>query len=192
KVLDDQGPSISCPANVTVSTDPFTCCATTDLPDVIISDNCSRINNISGMIIGIDPSNNDTIGMFPIGGNLTNFPGNNLWNPDTLGAFGLSPCLPQGTHTVVYQAEDDCGNTTTCTFRITVRDFVPPVAACDEHTIVSIGLDDPFDCYGPEGPGGQPAALGDCDGAGVTWVKAKTFDDGSYDNCNNIKFTIQR
>ncbi|MEZ4965894.1 MAG: HYR domain-containing protein [Saprospiraceae bacterium] len=192
KVLDDQGPTMSCPANVTVSTDPFTCCATTDLPDVIISDNCSRINNISGMIIGIDPSNNDTIGMFPIGGNLTNFPGNNLWNPDTLGAFGLSPCLPQGTHTVVYQAEDDCGNTTTCTFRITVRDFVPPVAACDEHTIVSIGLDDPFDCYGPEGPGGQPAALGDCDGAGVTWVKAKTFDDGSYDNCNNIKFTIQR
>ncbi|MEZ4964946.1 MAG: proprotein convertase P-domain-containing protein [Saprospiraceae bacterium] len=183
KIVDEEGPTLSCPANLTVSTDPFTCCATIDLPDVIISDNCSRINNISGMVIGIDPSNNDTIGMFPIGGNLTNFPGNNLWEPDTLGAFGLSPCLPQGTHTVIYQAEDDCGNTTTCTFRITVRDYIPPVAACDEHTIVSIGLDDPFDCYEP---------ADGCDGAGVTWVKAKTFDDGSYDNCNNIKFTIQR
>ncbi|MBK8196227.1 MAG: hypothetical protein IPK76_24655 [Lewinellaceae bacterium] len=192
KVLDEQGPSISCPANLTVSTDPFTCCAQVNLPDVIISDNCSRINNISGMIIGIDPFTFDTIGMFPIGGTLTSFPGNNLWNPDTLGAFGVTPCLPAGSHTVVYQAEDDCGNTSTCTFRLTVRDYVPPVAACDEHTTVAIGIDDPFDCYGPAGPGDQPAALGDCEGAGVTWVKATTFDDGSYDNCSNIKMTIRR
>ncbi|MCB9307640.1 MAG: hypothetical protein H6565_13680 [Lewinellaceae bacterium] len=183
KVSDDVGPTMSCPANLTVSTNPFTCCATVDMPDVIISDNCSRINNISGMVVGIDPYTGDTIGMFPIGGNLTSFPGNNLWNPDTLGAFGLSPCLPQGTHTVIYQAEDDCGNTTTCTFRITVSDYIPPVAACDEHTIVSIGLDDPSDCYEP---------ADGCDGAGVTWVKASTFDDGSYDNCNDIRFTVRR
>ncbi|MCB0573276.1 MAG: hypothetical protein KDC61_01770, partial [Saprospiraceae bacterium] len=25
-----------------------------------------------------------------------------------------------------------------------------------------------------------------------TWVKAYTFDDGSYDNCNSIKFTARR
>jgi len=183
KVLDDQGPSISCPANLTVSTDPFACCATIDLPDVIISDNCSRINNISGMVIAIDPSTFDTIGMYQFGGNLTSFPGNNLWNPDTLGAFGVTPCLPQGTHTVIYQAEDDCGNTSTCSFKLTVRDLIPPVAACDQHTTVAIGLDDPFDCYEP---------ANGCDGAGVTWVKAVTFDDHSYDNCNNIKFTIKR
>ncbi|MCB0575586.1 MAG: hypothetical protein KDC61_13590, partial [Saprospiraceae bacterium] len=80
KVSDDVGPTMSCPANLTVSTNPFTCCATVDMPDVIISDNCSRINNISGMVVGIDPYTGDTIGMFPIGGNLTSFPGNNLWN----------------------------------------------------------------------------------------------------------------
>ncbi|HRI59222.1 MAG TPA: proprotein convertase P-domain-containing protein, partial [Saprospiraceae bacterium] len=62
KVLDEDGPSISCPANLTVSTDPFSCCAVFDLPDVIISDNCSRINNIGGMIIAIDPGTLDTIG----------------------------------------------------------------------------------------------------------------------------------
>ena len=192
KVLDEQGPSISCPANLTVSTDPFSCCAVVNLPDVIISDNCSRINNIGGMVIGIDPFTLDTIGMFPIGGTLTTFPGNNLWNPDTLGQFGLTPCLPVGTHTVVYQAEDDCGNTSTCTFRLTVRDYIPPVAACTEFTVVSIGVDDPYDCYGPAGFLDVPPALGDCEGAGVTWVKAKTFDQGSYDNCNNVKFTVQR
>ncbi|MBV6442789.1 MAG: hypothetical protein EPGJADBJ_04515 [Saprospiraceae bacterium] len=192
KVLDEEGPSIACPANLTVSTDPFSCCAIVNLPDVIVSDNCSRINNIGGMIIGIDPSTLDTIGMFPISGSLTSFPGNNLWNPDTLAAFGNTPCLPVGTHTVVYQAEDDCGNTSTCTFRLTVRDYVPPVAACTEYTVVSIGVDDPYDCYGPAGFLDVPPALGDCEGAGVTWVKASTFDQGSYDNCNNVKFTVQR
>ncbi|MCW5921711.1 MAG: hypothetical protein KIS77_05160 [Saprospiraceae bacterium] len=192
KVVDEAGPAISCPADLTVSTDPFSCCAIVNLPDVIIRDNCSRINNIGGMIIGIDPFTLDTIGMFPIGGQLTNFPGNNLWDLDTLGAFGLTPCLPAGTHTVIYQAEDDCGNTSTCSFRLTVRDYVPPVAACTEFTVVSIGVDDPYDCYGPGGFLGVPPALGDCEFGGVTWVKASTFDQGSYDNCNNIKFTIQR
>ena len=75
---------------------------------------------------------------------------------------------------------------------MTVRDYVPPVASCDEYTVVGIGLDDPFDCYGPAGPNGTPAALDACSFGGVTWVKAKTFDDGSYDNCNNVRFTVRR
>ncbi|MBV6443676.1 MAG: hypothetical protein EPGJADBJ_05459 [Saprospiraceae bacterium] len=182
KVSDETGPVIACPANMTVSTDPFACCATVNLPDVVISDACSRINNVSAMVIGYDPDGQQ-IGMFPVSGAVTSFPGNNLWNPDTLGAFGTTPCLPAGTHTVVYQAEDDCGNTATCSFQLTVADHIPPVTACTEFTIVSIGPDDPADCYEP---------TGDCEGAGVTWVKASTFDQGSYDNCNNVKFTVQR
>jgi hypothetical protein len=195
KVLDEEGPSITCPANMTVSTDPFSCCAIVDLPDVIVSDNCSRINSISAMIVGRDQYTNEVIGMFTVGGNLTDFPGNNWWNPDTLAAFGLTPCLPiSGNffHEVTYTVTDDCGNTATCSFRLTVRDLTPPVAACDEYTVVAIGLDDPYDCYGPAGFQDNPPALGDCEGAGVTWVKAKTFDDGSYDNCANVKFTVQR
>jgi len=184
KVLDDEGPVFQCPANITVSTDPFQCCATTNLPDVIVEDACSRINNLSGMIIGIDPFTGDTIGMFPIGGTLTSFPGNNAWDLDTLANFGNTPCLPIGTHTVIYVAEDDCGNSSTCSFRLTIRDFTPPNVACDEFTVVSIGIDDPADCYEPSADG--------CQFAGVTWVKATTFDDGSYDNCGNIDFKVQR
>ena len=93
---------------------------------------------------------------------------------------------------MTYVAADDCGNTSQCTFNLIVRDYVPPVAACDETTTVAIGIDDPFDCYGPAGYNGQPAALDACSFAGVTWVKASTFDDGSYDNCNGVKFTIRR
>jgi len=184
KVVDDVAPNLTCPANLTVTTDPFTCCASVNLPDVIVSDVCSRINNVSAMIVGIDPTTFDTIGMFTVGGFLSSFPGNNLWTPDTLANFGTTPCLPLGTHTVIYTVTDDCNNQATCTFRLTVRDFTPPVAACDEFTVVGIGVDDPYDCYLPSADG--------CEFAGVTWVKATTFDDGSYDNCGNVIFKVQR
>ncbi|NBO66255.1 MAG: HYR domain-containing protein, partial [Acidobacteria bacterium] len=192
KVMDNAAPTMACPANMTVSVDPFTCCAFVNLPDVVIEDNCSRINNISGMIVTFEPFTGEQTGMLTFGGSVTDFPGNNYWDLDTLGAFGWTPCLPQGTHTVTYVAEDDCGNTATCSFRLTVRDYIPPVAACDETTTIAIGVDDPFDCYGPAGPNGTPNALGSCDFAGVTWVKATTFDDGSYDQCNGVDFTIRR
>ncbi|NJN53141.1 MAG: hypothetical protein HC809_16670, partial [Gammaproteobacteria bacterium] len=184
--------------NLTVSTDPFSCCAIVDLPDLIVSDACSRINNVSAMIITRDQYTNEVTGMYTVGSTLTSFPGNNLWHPDTMANVGLTPCLPisgptaNTGHTVIYTATDDCGNTSTCSFSLVVRDFVPPVAACDEHTIVSIGVDDPYDCYGPAGFQDVPPALTACEGAGVTWVKAKTFDDNSYDNCANVHFTVQR
>ena len=188
KVVDNVGPAIACPANMTATTDPFTCCGSVDLPNVIIEDVCSNIASISAMVIVLgDPNTGnqgDTLAMHTVGGFLSSFPGNNLWDRDTLGNFGTTPCLPIGRHTVVYTATDDCGNTTTCTFRLNVADFTPPVAACDEFTTVAIGIDDPYDCYLPSASG--------CEFAGVTWIKAKTFDDGSYDNCNNIRFRIRR
>ena len=184
QVRDNEGPSIECPANVTVTTDPFSCCGTVNLPDVIVTDGCSRINNVKAEITTIDPFTQTILNVFVLNGSVTSFPGNNLDNPDTLAAFGTTGCLPIGSHTVVYTATDDCGNTGTCSFVLKVCDFSPPVAACDEHTIVAIGPDDPNDCYLPN-PNG-------CEFAGVTWVKAHTFDDGSYDNCNSIKFTVRR
>lgn len=92
------GPAISCPANLTVSTDPYACCAVVDMPDVIIEDACSRIDNISGMIVVRDPQTGNVIDMISLGGSLTSFPGNNYWDLDTLGAYGLTSCLPLGTH----------------------------------------------------------------------------------------------
>ncbi|MBK8425653.1 MAG: hypothetical protein IPL27_06540 [Lewinellaceae bacterium] len=43
--------------------------------------------------------------------------------------------------------------------------------------------DDPTDCYEP---------ADDCKFAGVTWVPASAFNQGSYDNCNDIAFTVRR
>lgn len=111
KVVDNQGPTFICPVNLTVSTDPFACCGTTDIPDVILKDACSRIKSISGTVTLFDPNTGLLTGTQSIGGSLTSFLGNNLLNPDTLGAYGSTNCLPIGTQVVEYVVEDDCGNT---------------------------------------------------------------------------------
>ncbi|MDX1913156.1 MAG: hypothetical protein SFV22_16805, partial [Saprospiraceae bacterium] len=168
KVLDDQSPVMACPPNMTVSVNPFSCCGTIDLPDIMVEDHCSRINNISGMVATFDPFTNDPTGMYPIGGTLEDFPGNNAWDPDTLAVFGLTPCLPEGTHQVTYVVEDDCGNTRQCNFRLKVEDLIPPVAVCDETTVVSLTEQ------------------------GEAEINATTFDDGSYDNCCLESLSVAR
>ncbi len=50
KVVDDEGPEIACPADMTVSTNPSQCCATVDLPNVIVEDRCSPTAIISAKI----------------------------------------------------------------------------------------------------------------------------------------------
>lgn len=192
KVTDSQGPTFVCPANQSVTTNPFNCCATVDLPDAILTDDCSRIQSVNAVITLIDPTNGQQIGLENVAGSLTSFPGNDPSNPDTLGLFGTTTCLPKGTHIVTYLVEDNCGNTTSCAFNLTVNDFTAPVAACDQVTVVAIGLDDPTDCFGPAGPSNLPPALDECNFAGISWVKASVFDDGSYDACGNVKFTIRR
>ncbi len=184
RVQDTQAPTIQPQANITVTTDPFACCGTVPLPKAMISDGCSRISGISAQIEIVDQFNQSITDVYNVTGNLTTFPGNNLSIPDTLGVLGNSPCLPAGTHIITYTAVDDCGNTGTVSFTVTVSDFSPPVPTCTEQTTVAIGLDDPQDCYTTSANG--------CEFGGVTWVRAKSFDQGSYDNCSAIKFTIRR
>ncbi|MBP6825490.1 MAG: hypothetical protein KA165_02925, partial [Saprospiraceae bacterium] len=168
KVVDNQGPVYICPADITVTTGPNTCCATIDLPDVILSDHCSRLNGINAMIAGFDYYTGDSIGMFAVTGSLSDFPNNNWWNPDTLGVVNTTSCLPRGTHTVTYFATDDCGNSSSCSYHLTVADRTPPVVACDQPTKVALGAD------------------------GMAVIDASTFDDGSYDNCAAVHFKVRR
>ena len=168
KVSDATGPQFVCPANLTVSTDPFTCCAIVDLPDVILIDDCSRSNQIGAVVDAYEYYTNQPIGSYAVGGALMDFPGNNLWAPDTLGALGPTTCLPPGTHTVTYTAEDDCGNTSSCSFQLKVDDLSPPVVSCDQLTQVALGP------------------------TGMVSVDALTFDDGSFDNCAPVRFKVRR
>lgn len=77
------------------------------------------------------------------------------------GQSGYAPhaTVPIGQHTVTYTAIDSCGNAASCTVQLEVRDTEAPTAVCEDETIVSLP------------------------GAGVAYVNAVTFDDGSNDNC---------
>ncbi|MCC6283355.1 MAG: HYR domain-containing protein, partial [Saprospiraceae bacterium] len=184
RVRDLTGPSINCPDDaVQVTTDPFTCCATVNLPDVIVDDGCSSISSIKAEIQVVDPATQNIVNTIVQGGTLTTFPGNNTGDRDTLGVFGNTSCLPVGNHIVTYTAIDNCGNQSTCSFELQINDYSPPVASCTEFTVVSVGIDDPTDCYYPSNG---------CEFAGVAVVPASNFNQGSYDNCGGVGFTVRR
>ncbi len=167
KVIDTNGPTFTCPDNVTVSTDPFACCATANLPDVIIREACSNITALTYKVVGQDITTGNLI-IIEGTGSLSDFAGNNHWDPDTMAVFGYTQCLPLGDYTVTYTAVDGCGNVSNCTFTMTVEDQIPPVAACDQFTQVALG------------------------GDGMAFVNAYTFDDGSYDICYDVHFKARR
>jgi hypothetical protein len=160
EIKDLDGPSVNCPDDLTVSTNPNTCCGTINLPDLVLSDDCSRIASATATVNILDQETGDVLTTMTFNGTLSDFPGNNLRATDTLAVFGNTTCLPVGFQEVNYLFTDDCGNQTDCVFYIGIDDGVPPVAVCDAFTEVSIGADS------------------------IALLSAKSLDDGSYDNCS--------
>lgn len=76
--------------------------------------------------------------------------------------------LPLGETCVRYRLVDECGNVSEGTLTVLVVDDVPPIAVCDEHTVATVATE--------------------C----TARVFAKTFDDGSFDNCSDITFLVAR
>ncbi|HLF64407.1 MAG TPA: HYR domain-containing protein [Saprospiraceae bacterium] len=113
ELVDNEGPYMECPDDITVSTGILNCEATVYLPIPFTEDNCNDVIQISAS--------------YPFGF------ANNLLN--TNGAYIQ---LPIGVHLITYTAYDECFNSTQCTWTITVQDWTAPVPICDEHTIVSL------------------------------------------------------
>ena len=113
KVLDTTGPSLTCPAPITISPSGNTCDVSVNIPVAIISDDCS------GFDIHIETPNGN---IYTNGGLIP-------------GSYGL------GNHTVTFVATDACGNISSCDYTFTVEDTAPPIAVCDQHTVASIGSD---------------------------------------------------
>src|SRR5699024_5576960 len=111
-VIDEEGPVIEeCPADVTISTDFYSCEADYVLEAPVATDVCSEIAGWSA-----ESSAGTVINGVVVG-------------------------LPIGTHVITYTVSDDCGNESTCEQTVTVRDEVPPVAVCDQNTSVTLGAD---------------------------------------------------
>lgn len=87
-VTDDEDPTISCPADITVNAPVDTCSATVNFT-VTGDDNCSAPTIVSS----------------PASGSV----------------------FPVGTTMVTATATDAAGNSTSCTFNVTVKDVTPPV-----------------------------------------------------------------
>ncbi|MFN4254833.1 MAG: dockerin type I domain-containing protein [Saprospiraceae bacterium] len=136
KVVDESGPTVLTPSFcgqlLTVSTGPLDCLADVNLPDPIVTDDCSRLASVKAewRIDGVTKT---------LFGNYATFPGNNFWDRDTLAVLGVAQDLPIGLHRVTYTFKDDCGNQTTCDINIRVQDQTPPQVNCTEFTQVALG-----------------------------------------------------
>jgi Dockerin type I domain len=157
KVLDTKGPTFICPNNQTTSTTSSTCLANYDLPDVLVTDGCSSIKTAKATYAGPNGS------PITVNGALVLNAQNKL-----VAQFGIAADLPKGNINVTYAITDDCGNTTTCTFIVTVVDAVAPVAICRQITQIGLGTD------------------------GMANVPSSSFDEGSYDNCNQVWYKTRR
>jgi hypothetical protein len=140
-VKDTTPPTLTCPADLTVgTTSSIVCKASVLLPQAGISDNCST---------------NFTTTMNTPAGFIT-------------GNGGQINNVSLGVYTITYNVTDACGNSASCTNKLTVVDDDAPTVVCDELTVVSLN------------------------NLGTATVFAQTFDDGSYDNCGPVTFSVRR
>lgn len=142
---DHTGPVLDCPKDITVGMDVWSCFANVQIPRINARDLCSDIASYA------------------------------LFCPDGTvvpqGSGYIIQNLAKGTHTATWVVTDECYNRTTCSFKITVVDNVPPAVSCHLHTIVSLTSDRPY---------------------GLTLVPASAFDDGTVDNCGPVTFRARR
>ncbi|MBP7822125.1 MAG: HYR domain-containing protein, partial [Saprospiraceae bacterium] len=156
KVIDDRGPIVVCAPNLTVSTDIWSCTGTAIIAPPRVIRECSKTTLEVGYKIV------DKLGVPTYEGTSKN---NIIKLPN--GFYSISG-LPLGLSWVVFHVTDECGNSTDCYTEVTVADIVPPIAVCDQKTVVSLTID------------------------GTAKIEAITFDDGSLDNCMIDRFEVKR
>ncbi len=110
KVLDTDGPILSCPSTIQLPTSPNACSATFIIPTILATDDCS------GVTVSVTTPDGYT---FPMNG-------------------GTGVNLSLGLSTFTYHAVDACGNQSSCTLDVEVFDNVPPVPICDAFTTISL------------------------------------------------------
>lgn len=111
EIQDDTAPTITCPSDITVTTNGHSCEGIVVLEVPTTMEACSP--------------NNVTIDVAYPGGFIADFQG---------GAIAL----PFGIHTVTYTAYDACYQSSSCDITVTVEDNTPPVAICKQNLVASL------------------------------------------------------
>ncbi len=160
EVVDQTGPEIECPDNVLLTTNTsgvfhnttngtVNCGSSFRLPVPAAEDNCQTNMTWNANIY----NDNDIAIQFLANINWKNAP---------------SVILPLGINTIEYIITDDCGNSTTCSFTVTVEDNTAPVAICQQFTVVAITW------------------------GGSANLPATAVNSGSYDDCQFDRVEIKR
>ncbi len=137
-VMDTLPPNLECPADFSVTVENNSCLATVNMPQPATADSCSSIISVT-----------------------------------LEGSFGMIsgmtiPDLQMGNYPTICHVSDDCGNTSSCQFNISVVDDIPPVAVSINNPIVALL---------PQG---------------ITYLPATTFNGGSWDNCDDLNVSARR
>ena len=109
-IVDNNAPVITCPPNITVSTNFGVCTNKYTLPNPPVSDACANVNQIDVDIL------------------VAGIPG--IYSPGQMVTLGL------GTTLITVRATDPCGNSSQCHFTVTVRDNTPPLIICPGNVTV--------------------------------------------------------
>ncbi len=160
QVKDRQGPRLVCPGDTVLATDPFACSRLWVLPPGHLSDACSGVRDVEARwtVDGI---------AHRLGGSVA---ATGSSNPtDTIGSWNDQVLLPSGeTIIFTYLASDNCGNTASCSFRVTVIDGQPPSVRCTQYMQVALGS------------------------SGESLIWASVLDAGSEDYCTSVRFKARR
>ncbi|HNG89306.1 MAG TPA: HYR domain-containing protein, partial [Saprospiraceae bacterium] len=189
EVTDLTPPKVTCPPKPVLSTTAAQCVGPVNLPDVVITDDCSRASAIR--VYWTVKGKQDSLE-----GKLENFAANSPTLIDTLGVLAVDSFFPVGLTELRYVATDACGNKGSCTTVLEVWDQTPPAAKCDSTTL-SVTL-------GNEGSGTLAATLLDggsadlCSAVGFKAKRQKTspcFSTGNYEDelifcCDDIGDTV--
>lgn len=162
KVIDKEKPIVTCAPDQTqgsgfsVNSDPYTCTATWEVPAPIVIYDCGKTTWKVDYLLA------DSNGAAPVNGIYIND------NVKIRNGKVFIDNLPVGRTWIRYTITDACGNFEYCFTEVDVVDNIPPVAVCDEFTVVTLTT------------------------GGVAQIFALTFDDGSHDNCTDVTFDARR
>jgi hypothetical protein len=155
-VADNQAPAVSCPANIPAQTDANQCYATVITPNPTVSDNCA-VTLVTWKIT--DPA-----------GNVTNSPAAGINYVGTR-QFVLNGTTGSGISTITYTVKDAAGNTTTCSFTVTVSDAsIPVITGSPTNQFVCVGSDGVFTVIANAGAAGNPLSYQWQSWNGTAWV----------------------
>ncbi len=163
-VNDVQAPTVTCPANIVRNTDAGVCYATINVPNPTTADNCA-VTQVTWAMTGATVASSPATGINYVGTRQ----------------FNLNGTTGQGVTTVTYTVKDAAGNTTTCSFTVTVNDALIPVITVQPATkFFCVGTNAVFSVTANANGGPLAYQWQTWDGATSTWVNIAGATTSSY------------